>query len=544
MEPFEEPAAGACGDKLALALRSGAVSNAEAFSSALRCVEASSDSEGEQEQALHTLLRALATSGGSVTLPEALSRLLGVGASPDGPALARSLTGTRLPAMLQRLLSPLSSGFAELSALGRGGFGSVFSALSLMDNRRVALKRIPFRCPCPPWAPRHALADAAAPLLREVRALAALNHPHVVAYHTAWVEPRWGRLAQELLVSGAAATPTAVGRAAPGWPAPLLLLEEGAAAQLPRGGLRLRVADRAGRSGSSDEDQHDELSSSRSDHSDGDPSTQATVAVGERALCSARSSHRSSHHWPYHLFISMELLPGRTLAAWMANRPVEGAAQQACAFVSQVAQGLAHLHARGVMHRDLKPGNIVLTDRGRGKPPRAIIVDLGLAAFTSAQGDVVAEPHGRSSHSGEHTQGVGTATYAAPEQSGSSGGFGYGPAADVFSLGLILIEALSPPFRTAMERAHTLHAARQGCVPSHVEVAAAGCGALAEQMLHAEPACRPSAAAVARAAALRGGTGARGGEEELRRRLRERERQVTELKVQLLTLERHSDAAS
>jgi serine/threonine protein kinase len=272
--------------------------------------------------------------------------------------------------------------------------------------------------------------------------------------------------------------------------------------------------------------------------------------------------------WPYCLYISMELVRGDTLAAWLVARAqhvcglgVSGApllsadaVAQALSLFSQLAQGVTHMHARGVLHRDLKPANVVLAPRDarlrgggasesamltpsrRGGALRAVIVDLGLAAFAHAapsggggadvesdapseaelpseegtpcepnpDGDDIAAAAAAAADAcppqALHTGGVGTATYAAPEQ---AGGLSYGPPADVYSLGLMLVELLCP-FATGAERAEVLRAARAGAPPvAAMEAAAPGAGALAAAMLALTPGERPSAAAVARAPALR-----------------------------------------
>ena len=269
--------------------------------------------------------------------------------------------------------------------------------------------------------------------------------------------------------------------------------------------------------------------------------------------------------WPYCLYIGMELVPGPTLQRWLLARADDArcwaddapgaaagalappAAAQARALAAQLAHGLAHMHGRGVLHRDLKPANVVLAPgRSRGRdadadaapPLRAVIVDLGLAAF--APGGVVADSEGGAaaadpspSPDDGHTGGVGTATYAAPEQ---ASGRGYGPSADVYSLGLILLELLCR-FGTGMERARAMAAARAGTLPAEaLERGAPGAAALVAAMLATDPALRPTAAAVARSPALRreaAGDGAGGDVAALRAQLAAKEAEVGRLRAAL-----------
>ncbi len=98
-----------------------------------------------------------------------------------------------------------------------------------------------------------------------------------------------------------------------------------------------------------------------------------------------------------------------------------------------VAEALALVHARGIVHRDVKPENLILAD---GDPRRVKLVDFGIAR--------AANPGGRLTSTGVA---VGTPAYMAPEQ--ARGERTLGPEVDVWALGCILYEALSgrPAFR-------------------------------------------------------------------------------------------------
>ena len=108
---------------------------------------------------------------------------------------------------------------------------------------------------------------------------------------------------------------------------------------------------------------------------------------------------------------------------------------------------LAFLHANGVMHRDIKPDNLLLT--AEGDP---VLADFSLGKSVRADGDEPVEARGRSTKRGtkkrrhiededegrQHTAGAGTPTYTAPEV--VSGEEAYGVKADVWSLGVVLYE--------------------------------------------------------------------------------------------------------
>ncbi|MEO1061326.1 MAG: ABC transporter substrate-binding protein [Actinomycetota bacterium] len=126
------------------------------------------------------------------------------------------------------------------------------------------------------------------------------------------------------------------------------------------------------------------------------------------------------------LYLAMQLIEGTTLAERLGTDPGLDADQTA-ALLRPVAEALDHAHAAGVVHRDVKPSNIFLDDRGN-----VFLGDFGVAGLVHG---VVRETIGA----------VGTADYMAPEQ---VDGAQAGPAADVYSLGCVLHECMTgePPF--------------------------------------------------------------------------------------------------
>jgi serine/threonine-protein kinase len=121
-------------------------------------------------------------------------------------------------------------------------------------------------------------------------------------------------------------------------------------------------------------------------------------------------------------FIVMELVEGDNLADRLAaGGPLPW--QEAFAVGEQVAAALAAAHAHGLVHRDVKPANIMLGHDGRAK-----VTDFGIAQAAQAA---------TLTHSGVV---LGSANYVAPEQ--AKGGH-VGPAADLYSLGCVLFEAVT-----------------------------------------------------------------------------------------------------
>jgi len=133
------------------------------------------------------------------------------------------------------------------------------------------------------------------------------------------------------------------------------------------------------------------------------------------------------------LFFTMERLAGETLAARLVRGPRFTTAA-ALPIATQIAAGLDAAHAAGVVHRDLKPGNIMLGE----SPLRVVLTDFGIA-LSEEQASI------RLTRTGEL---LGTPAYMAPEQ-GELGPIG--PATDVYAFGLVLYEMLSgtSPFAPA-----------------------------------------------------------------------------------------------
>jgi serine/threonine-protein kinase len=128
-------------------------------------------------------------------------------------------------------------------------------------------------------------------------------------------------------------------------------------------------------------------------------------------------------------YIVMELVKGRLLKQIIAAGPVP--VTDAVRYVDGILEALEYSHRAGVVHRDIKPGNVMITDAGQVK-----VMDFGIARAVSDSSSTVAET----------TQILGTAAYFSPEQ---AKGEPVDARADVYSTGVVLYELLTgrQPFR-------------------------------------------------------------------------------------------------
>ena len=130
------------------------------------------------------------------------------------------------------------------------------------------------------------------------------------------------------------------------------------------------------------------------------------------------------------LFYVMPHVEGETLRDWI-DRVKQLPVDEAVALVSKVAGALQHAHEHGVIHRDIKPGNILLQD---GEP---LVADFGIALAVGAAGG------GRLTETGLS---LGTPYYMSPEQ--ATGDQVVGASTDTYALGSVLYEMLvgEPPY--------------------------------------------------------------------------------------------------
>jgi serine/threonine-protein kinase len=167
----------------------------------------------------------------------------------------------------------------------------------------------------------------------------------------------------------------------------------------------------------------------------------AAVVGAERFLAEIRTTAnlRHPHILPLFdsgeaesfLFYVMPFAEGETLRERL-DREKQLPVGEAVTIATAVAQALQHAHDRGVIHRDIKPGNILLQDG------QAVVADFGIALAVGAAGG--------GARLTETGLSVGTPYYMSPEQ--ATGDQQVGPATDIYALGAVLYEALvgDPPY--------------------------------------------------------------------------------------------------
>jgi Tol biopolymer transport system component len=160
-------------------------------------------------------------------------------------------------------------------------------------------------------------------------------------------------------------------------------------------------------------------------------------------------------------YIVSELVDGGTLEDW--TRAAKRSWRQCTELVTGVADALAAAHAAGVLHRDVKPGNILIDGNGYAK-----LADFGLAKLARRWTDA----RGGASADSQHTRAglvVGTVAYMSPEQ---ATGQPLDARSDVFSFGIVLYELLAGrrPFDAAndLELLKSIAHATPAPLPEHV----------------------------------------------------------------------------
>ncbi|XP_065211676.1 eukaryotic translation initiation factor 2-alpha kinase 3-like [Planococcus citri] len=336
--------------------------------------------------------------------------------------------------------SRYSNEFIELEFIARGGFGEVVKAKNKLDASVYAIKKI-----CLKYCSVNGFIRG----LSEVQMLAKLNHPNIVSYKAAWLEP---------LITVRS-----------------LSKESRALCDAP-----------TAESGENDSSDIVFLHSTQSKSKTAPPSTSQSACssndVPTKAVVGSKFfnehmnnellylkneknhyEHNCGQEWAV-LFIQMQLC-NQTLKQWLDTRNTTANSSvnvpQSMYIFTQVIKGIEFIHSKGIVHHDVKPNNIFIS-----KDEKEIqIGDFGLSCcllhdacperphvntfFRNCPVSVIHQPGA-----------IGTKLYAAPEQLEGV----CNPKNDLYSLGIILFE-LMYVFHTDMERIQEINELRKGNLP-------------------------------------------------------------------------------
>jgi serine/threonine protein kinase len=316
------------------------------------------------------------------------------------------------------------------ATLGRGGVGTVYRARDIRSDEAVALKLLSIGPALEPMAAKR--------FAMEFETLSDLNHENIVRVHEAGVHEGYPFLAMELIEGldlrswlaldlgskGNAEKPPETPIIQPAFPPSL----EGAWSDERSLERSLRDMDYASYTGTgTDTGLRDESESQRGLRALQAMAWQADEPDTDEAAVRRSPDPENRAAAAFYLGEEPPPPPARAMALENLNRPervarLRDAAQQLC-------DALAYIHARGLVHRDVKPANILVDDRRKVK-----LMDFGLAKFLAADRDVTGA--GRV---------VGTYRYVAPELLLAETLDG---RADLYSLGVLLFELLvgQPPY--------------------------------------------------------------------------------------------------
>ncbi|XP_050981700.1 eukaryotic translation initiation factor 2-alpha kinase 3-like [Labeo rohita] len=286
--------------------------------------------------------------------------------------------------------SEFSKSIEMITQIAKGGYGCIYKVKHKLDGKFYALKQVKLT----------GKADS------EVKALAELDHPNIVRYITSWLGPDIWMSNQDRNTSGPSSDVVTFERAG---------------------------CEETDYSDDDNEDDDDDDDDDDDNNTSGMESLGATTDESSVQDCRLTSDSDSRTY----LFIQMEFCEGGTLTDWIqAKNDLKKfiTTVEINEIFYEIITGVEFIHANNLIHRDLKPDNILFRADGKVK-----IGDFGLVA---AQTDQNGDPIKRSKRKG-------TPTYRSPEQENERK---YDEKTDIFPLGLIWFE-MQWKISTGSERA-------------------------------------------------------------------------------------------
>lgn len=409
--------------------------------------------------------------------------------------------------------------FEPVRCLGKGGFGIVFESRNRIDDCSYAVKRI--RLPHKE--------EAREKVLREVKALAKLDHSHIVRYYNAWLEVPPVDWQEEQDLQWKTTMPVSCTDA--------LSVETGAVTESMFPSAQASVVNHSFNPFRPFDDvfsADQSLNGSCNDASIGEPYNSVEDSVvfrsnsgsflmspndsisavtrrhlngsGDGAEAKKEDEEETKPKRPssltfsvpagtVYLYIQMQLCKKESLKDWLlARRTIDDRGHdQVLEIFHQITSAVEYVHDSGLIHRDLKPSNIFFSMDNVVK-----VGDFGLV--TGADTTVTTPVSNNRTIMGLDdfnefeplTDKVGTQLYMSPEQ---VAGNKYNQKVDIFSLGLILFELLWA-LETQMERVRTLSDLRKLKFPKAFKKSYSEEYHLIRRMLASDPSTRPAAADV------------------------------------------------
>ncbi|KAI5860965.1 kinase-like protein [Durotheca rogersii] len=391
-----------------------------------------------------------------------------------------------------RVPSHYESSFREIALLGKGGFGKVYQCYSPLDQGTYAVKKIQLS---PKLGGRvlDGRFDELQHILREVQALATLDHPNIVRYHATWFEERRqppttantkgadnespSIQRRQFLLDSHPFSEGSLDVPQPDSSCGIVFAED--TPSLPGSGAGKQLAEGQGWSeqAASDRVAAETLSMSHSSN---------IFTDGKGSLRNINRIEKTFDASGHVLYIQMSLYP-MTLAQYISPSSDGRATRRHCfhllptlRLLRAIHSGLRYIHSKGYVHRDIKPGNIFLSssesesqggycdlscevcERGSERMvPRWLnprIGDFGLVTQL-AHADISVSPYVSNDSASSAGQLIGTAYYRPPTSNGPND-----EKVDIFALGVVFIE-LSCPCSTAMERVDILKGLQMGNIP-------------------------------------------------------------------------------
>lgn len=336
--------------------------------------------------------------------------------------------------------SRLQKEFEKINFIGEGSYGQVLKVIHKLDHRCYAIKCIDL--------PDET--EIGKKMTQEAKLLSRLNHENVVRYFASWIET-------EVRVES---------RNFEGEDSEIYSSEESSSYIVKS-------------SHNYDDDSDDGIefaypSDNASEH----------VESSEGGDKQIEKRHKGESAMKKMLYIQMEFCDKLTLRTAIDDNLYRDD-ERLWRLFREILEGMSHIHAQGICHRDLKPDNIFLDSKGNVK-----IGDFGLAAIVidlHYQMDLSNQTRTSQKVGISQASFVGTPLYAAPELRGKN----YDPKVDLYSLGIIFFEMCSPPFSTQSERIINITSLREAKFEL-LEEMDKNKSNLIKQLLDKDPKNRPS----------------------------------------------------